>query len=53
MALHGKLLLNNVDYAMIRNALLGTTPMRVPCMKSLMAVGWIEVVAYGDNNTCP
>lgn len=44
---------HNSDYAMIRNALLSTTPMRVPCMKSLMAVGWIEVVAYGDNNTCP
>lgn len=50
MALHGKMLLNN---AIIRNALLSTTPIRVPCMKFLMARGWIEVVVYGDNNTCP
>ncbi len=53
MALHGKMLMSNSYYAMIRNALLSTTPIRVPCMKFLMARGWIEVVVYGDNNTCP
>lgn len=44
---------HNSDYALIRNALLRTQPMRVPCMKSLMARGRIEVVASGITNTCP
>ncbi|KGT92907.1 hypothetical protein NG99_13325 [Erwinia typographi] len=44
-------LANNSDYAMLRNALLRTQLMRVPCMKDLMAYGSIEVIAYG--NTCP
>ncbi|WP_371365475.1 DUF2778 domain-containing protein [Pseudomonas sp. QL9] len=44
---------HNSDYALIRNALMRTTPMQVPCMKSLMARGWVEVIASGDNNTCP
>lgn len=44
---------HNSDYALIRNALLRTEPMRVPCMKSLIALGWIEVVASGITNVCP
>lgn len=43
---------HNSDYAKIRNALLNTAPIRVPCMRSLMACGWVEVVANGSN-TCP
>lgn len=44
---------HNSDYALIRNALLHTQPMQVPCMRSLMARGWVEVVASGNTNTCP
>lgn len=44
---------HNSDYALIRNAPLRTTPMQVPCMKYLMARGWVEVIAGGYNNTCP
>lgn len=40
------------DYAMIRNALLRTAPIQVPCMRSLMARGWIEVVTDAST-TCP
>lgn len=43
----------NSDYALIRNALLRTAPIPVPCMKNLMARGYIEVVAGGYSNTCP
>ncbi|HBC9641280.1 TPA: DUF2778 domain-containing protein [Escherichia coli] len=43
---------HNSDYALIRDALLRTTPVQVPCMRSLMARGWIEVIANGSNN-CP
>lgn len=43
---------HNSDFAMIRNALMNTSLMRVPCMRALMAHGWIEVVANGSN-TCP
>ena len=39
------------DFALLRNALLRTNKIRVPCMKSLMAYGSIEVIAHG--NTCP
>lgn len=46
-------LVHNADCALIRDALMQTTPMPVPCMKSLMARGWIEVIASGNNNTCP
>lgn len=42
---------HNSDYAIIRNALLRTTPMQVPCMRSLMARGWVEVIANASN-TC-
>ncbi len=38
---------------LIRDALLQTSPIQVPCMKSLMARGWIEVIASGNNNICP
>lgn len=38
---------HNSDYAAIRNALMHTEPVRMPCMKSLLARGWIEVVANG------
>lgn len=44
---------HNSDYAMIRNAFMNTQPMRVPCMRSLMARGWVEVVANDFTNTCP
>lgn len=43
---------HNSDYAVIRNALMNTSLIQVPCMRSLMARGWIEVVANGSN-TCP
>ncbi len=42
---------HNSDFALLRNALLRTQKIRVPCMKSLMAYGSIEVIANG--NTCP
>lgn len=41
---------HNSDYAKIRNALMNTQLMRVPCMKSLMARGFIEVVANGSSS---
>ena len=43
---------HNSDYALIRNALLNTTPIQVPFMKNLMACGWVKVIANGSN-TCP
>jgi Protein of unknown function (DUF2778) len=43
---------HNSDFAMIRNALLRTQQIRVPCMRSLIARGWVEVVANGSV-TCP
>lgn len=39
------------DYAMLRNALLRTQKIEVPCMKQLMAYGTIEVITNGK--TCP
>ncbi len=42
---------HNSDFALIRNALLRTQKISVPCMKSMMAYGSIEVIANG--NTCP
>lgn len=43
---------HNSDFALIRNALLRTSLVRVPCQRSLMARGWVEVVnTYGNN--CP
>ena len=44
---------NNSDFAMIRNALMNTSLVQVSCMRSLMARGWVEVVASGSNNACP
>lgn len=38
------------DFAMIRNALMNTSLIQIPCMRSLMARGWVEVVADGSNN---
>ena len=42
---------HNPDYALIRNALLRAAPVEVPCMKSLLARGFIEVIHNGS--TCP
>jgi len=50
--LHPGTIAHNSDYALIRNALLNTSPVQVPCQRSLMALGWVEVInTYG--NTCP
>ncbi|MBM6636212.1 DUF2778 domain-containing protein [Leclercia adecarboxylata] len=40
------------DFAMIHNALMNTSLVQVPCMRRLMARGWVEVIAGGYNNTC-
>lgn len=44
---------HNSDFAQIRNALMNTSLIQVPCKRSLMARGWVEVVANGNTNTCP
>ncbi len=44
-------LVHNSDFAVLRNELLRTPPVQVPCMRSLMARGYIEVTANGK--TCP
>jgi len=44
---------HNSDFAMIRNALMNTSLISVPCKRSLMARGWVEVVAGGYKKTCP
>ncbi|NUU67035.1 DUF2778 domain-containing protein [Enterobacteriaceae bacterium BIT-l23] len=44
-------LAHSSDFQTIRNALLRTQKIRVPCMRSLMAYGSIEVIANGS--TCP
>lgn len=41
------------DYAMIHNALMNTSLIQVPCRRSLMARGWVEVIADGYKETCP
>ncbi|PKH26768.1 hypothetical protein CIG19_02950 [Enterobacterales bacterium CwR94] len=46
-------IVHNSDYALIYDALSNTEPMRVPCMKSLMARGWIEVIDGGYHKSCP
>jgi len=46
-------IVHNSDYALIRNALLRTTPMQVPRIESLKARGWIEVIAHDYKNICP
>jgi len=43
---------HNSDYGITRDALMNTEPMLVPCMRSLMARGWVEVIANGTE-TCP
>lgn len=43
----------NSDYALIRNALLRTQQIPVPCMKNLMARGYIEVIAGDYKKSCP
>ena len=43
---------HNSDYALIRNALIRTQPIQVPCMKMLKARGFIEVLADGISNSC-
>lgn len=43
---------HNSDYRIIYDALMHTSLVQVPCMRSLMARGWIEVIAGGYNNTC-
>ncbi|MGQ8464588.1 hypothetical protein ACUTGB_26570, partial [Klebsiella pneumoniae] len=37
----------------VTNALMNTSLVQVPCIRSLMARGWVEVVASGSNNACP
>ena len=44
-------LAHDSDFALLRNALLRTTKVDVPCMKKLKSYGTIEVVANGT--TCP
>ena len=44
-------LAHQCDFAMLRDALLRTTMVEVPCMKHLMAYGTIEVIANGS--ICP
>jgi hypothetical protein len=44
---------HNSDYALIRNALMSTELIQVPCMRSLMARGWVEVSESGYTNACP
>lgn len=41
------------DFVLLRNALLRTQKMRVPCMKSLMCYGVIEVINSSYETTCP
>ncbi|RAU31298.1 DUF2778 domain-containing protein [Enterobacter sp. RIT418] len=43
---------HNSDYGMIRDALMNTTSIQVPCMRFLMARGWIEVIDGGFTKTC-
>ncbi|MCI1899576.1 MAG: DUF2778 domain-containing protein [Enterobacter sp.] len=43
---------HNSDYGMIRDALMSTTAIAVPCMRSLMARGSVEVISSGYTNTC-
>ncbi len=43
---------HNSDYALIRNALLKTTSVQVPCIRSLIARGWVAVI-NGYKDSCP
>lgn len=45
-------LVSNGEFRTLRNALLTTTQVQVPCMKDLKAYGMIEVINNGYN-TCP
>lgn len=40
------------DFARIHTALMHTSLIQVPCMRSLMARGWVEVVDGGNEKTC-
>lgn len=42
-------LVSNADFRTLRNALINTPQIHVPCMKDLMAYGMIEVVSNGYN----
>lgn len=44
---------HNSDYGIIRDAFMRENPEPVPCMRSLMARGFIEVVANGIPQSCP
>jgi len=44
---------NVSDFATIRNALMNTPLIQVPCRRSLMARGWVEVAAGGFKTSCP
>ncbi|ELY9614312.1 DUF2778 domain-containing protein [Salmonella enterica] len=44
-------LAHDSDFALIRNALLKTSKIDVPCMRKLKAYGTIEVISHGT--TCP
>jgi Protein of unknown function (DUF2778) len=41
------------DFGLIRNAFMKNPPFQLPCTRSLMARGYIEVVSNGYSNTCP
>jgi len=43
---------HNSDYALIRNALMRTQLIQVPCTKSLLARGYIEVISNAISNRC-
>lgn len=44
---------HNSDYAAIHSALMNTELIQVPCMRSLLARGCIEVIDGGYSYTCP
>jgi len=46
-------LAHDSDFMILHDALMRHPPFQVPCTKSLMARGWIEVVASDYSNTCP
>lgn len=43
---------HNTDFARIRTALMRTSLIQVPCMRSLMARGWVEMVDGGNEKIC-
>ncbi|QIU92085.1 DUF2778 domain-containing protein [Yokenella regensburgei] len=44
---------SNSDFRRLRNALLNTTLINVPCMSNLKARGYIEVIGVNSHNVCP